>query len=185
MTALALIAFLAGLVVGASFYRKGGLMASRISEFFGGTRRRKITTALVTLALMGASVALAAWLINASGPGTAGIGSLQAPTVVGGTPDARTLLPGSDGPAFVRVTNPNDSALLITGVTDAAGGLGPASCPYVNVTVNPQAGLAVTVPASATTNIKIAGAYHLASDAPTACQGADVEKNVALAFATP
>jgi hypothetical protein len=111
--------FILGALLGAAFTttRKGNRMSALTSRLLS-TRRRKVTTAAVSMLLLGAGTALAAWLLTATGPGSGKIGSPKAVTVTATAPsaDAAVLMPGSDGDLTVHLDNPN-GPLKITSYT--------------------------------------------------------------------
>lgn len=193
MNFTSVIAASLGLLAGVTLTtnRRTNTMSSSIKSLIGGTRRRKITTGLIVLALAGAGSALAAWLITGAGNGSGRIAALGAPTVVQGTaPATGGCLPGGSCDAVVKLTNPNGVDLLVTALADDGGGSGASysgsGCPANAVTVNAQAITGVTVPAGAnSTSVTIPNAYKLASTAPTACMGQTFQKGMELSFSTP
>jgi hypothetical protein len=82
------------------------------------TRRRRIATALTTLALIGAGVGIAAWITQASAPGASGrAGAIAQPTFEPVTVfPSDALYPGETSDGIVRVTNPG-APLNLTGWT--------------------------------------------------------------------
>lgn len=151
------------------------------------TRRRKVATVVASLALLGAGVAVAAWLVNATGTGQGRTASLAAPTIAVGTASGPGCLPGGDCDAAVKITNSNAVPLTITTIAD--GGTPTqftGSCLASNLTVNAGAVTGgVTVPANASNApVVIPNAYHLSATAPSTCQGDTFTKGMTLTFAT-
>lgn len=162
-------------------------MDVRGSRKLSFVRRHKRLAGLLLVFLLGCSVAAAAWLIQSHGQGRAAIGTLNAPTVsaasVTGTPSL--CLPGGDCSAYLHIVNPN-GALVVSGTLpgDGTGGTDPGGCPTTNLTANSTTGLSVPVPAG-TSDIIVPGAFHLASTAPTSCQGNTLTTDIKLTFSTP
>lgn len=162
-------------------------MDVRGSRKLSFVRRHKRLAGLLLVFLLGCSVAAAAWLIQSHGQGRAGLGTLNAPTVsaasITGTPDL--CMPGGNCSAYLHIVNPN-GAMIVTGTDlgDGTGGIDPGGCPPSNLTANVTSGLSVPVPAG-TSDIKVPGAFHLASSAPTGCQGSSLTTDIKLTFSTP
>jgi hypothetical protein len=185
--AVLIVGVLLGALITNTNHRSNTTM-HRIRTTLFGTRRRKIASVVAALALVGAGSALAAWLINATGTGAGSVASLTAPTVATGTSTGPGCLPGGTCDAAVKITNPNNVPLQITGIADGGSStLFSGSCTGSNLTVNDQPTVAtpITVPANATaTTITLKDAYKLAAATPTTCQGQTFTKGVALTFST-
>jgi hypothetical protein len=148
--------------------------------------KRRALAILLGAALV-ATGAAAAWLISASGPGAGKIGSLTAPTVVQGTPSAEdALLPGGQGGVSFRINNTNTVALKLTGITPQGGVQGFdqfSSCDDA-ITANDRSGLDLDVPPGESV-VSVPGAFSLASNADTTCQGQGFSHGFKLDFSTP
>lgn len=147
-----------------------------------GTEHRLVVVlgAIVVAALgLGAGSAYALWTTSGSGSGSGTTGSLAAVTVaatVGGDAPGSDLLPG--GPAadvILRVSNPNAYAVSLVSVsgngTISADGAHPG-CTVTGVTFADQPGLSVTIGASGTTLVHLAGAAGMSAASSNGCQGA-------------
>lgn len=152
------------------------------------TRRRKAATVLAVLVLVGASAAVAAWLVDSSGDAQSKVGSLVAPTVTPATSAPEQLFPGQTKPIKVKVSNPN-SALVLTRFNPGGGGLVSglaAGCDASNFTLNDVNGLSIPIPNGITDDVTIPGAITLSAAAPQACSGSDVSINGrTYRFSTP
>lgn len=160
------------------------------------TRRRKVLATFMTCLIAGlGAVALAAWLTDGTGEGTTKVGNLSAPTV---SPDGSGsgftgCLPGGDCAGKFSVKNDNNVDLVVTGIDPAVGSADTGTtnqpaCPYTEITTNSKTGLVnqgYTAPANSTTTITVPGAYKLAADAPSVCQGALLTRGATLHFTTP
>jgi hypothetical protein len=151
------------------------------------TKRRAIIAGIV-IALAAASVAAAAWMLNANGPATAKIGSLTGGVTIGNQlayPTGDLLPGGSAGSVFIKVSNTSGMPLKITNVS-SSGSVSvqtPATCPSSNVTFTGAGALTtpVTVPAG-TSDVLIPGSafatgegLRLSAAAPSACQGQTID----------
>jgi hypothetical protein len=165
---------------------------SRIKKVLFGTKRRKLATTLCTLALAGGGVALAAWLVSTTGSGAGRIGSLSAPGIAAGTAASDSAcLPGSDCDGVFLVSNPNSVPLFVTGTHSAVGGIGstsdPTGCPASNITVNDTSAAFAPIQVNAhasSTEVRIPNAFHLSTNAPSACQGVTFSWDVQMEFRT-
>jgi hypothetical protein len=159
----------------------------RLINTLTATRKRKF--ALVAVTAVAATTAYAAWLVDGEGPGHAEVGTLAAPTVQAGglDPSAKRCLAGATCDGTFQITNDNGTALVLTGATAASSQVGESSSPgcaanYLEVPV--KTGLSIPIPAG-TTTVKVPDVFRLRIDAPTACQGASIDKRVKLSFSTP
>lgn len=149
------------------------------------TRKRALALATV-LGCMGA-FAFAAWLSD----GVGGIGgkydSLQALTVRADiAPGGCT--PGNTCDGYARIDNPmTNGPLVIKAVVQSgtANDGGTGDCPVSNVTVNPQAGLSIALPAGNNNAVQVPGLFTIAADAPSACQGTSFTRTVRVSAQTP
>lgn len=171
---------------------KEGHMLSRIRRTAFGSRRRKIATSVVGLALVAASVAAAAWLISNTGVGGGKIAQLSAPTFTQGTAVGTGCLPGGTCDSRIVVSNPNNVDLVVASVEDDGGGSGASfsgsGCPTNSVSVPTQSTVTptITVPKNSTNvALTIPDAYKLDSNAPTACMGQTFGRGLKVTFATP
>jgi hypothetical protein len=148
------------------------------------TKRRVIGA--VAVLMLAAGVAAAAWFVVGHGQGATGIGTLQTPTVAPSSSYPSDCFAGQDCVAHVVITNNNPSALVLTA---SAAGAAPGdtssitNCDWQNVSVVPLTGLSIAIPVGST-EIAIPGALHLASSAPSSCQGQHVSRALDLTFAT-
>lgn len=146
------------------------------------TRRSRIIGAVVGFVLSASLVAVAAWLVSGTGPGTTQIGTLVAPTITAGTlaGNEKQCFPGGTCDGVFAISNPN-GALVVTGLSD--GGMGTGTCADQLLT-NPQTGLSIPVPAGSST-VTVPNAFALATAAPSSCQGTTATRVAVLQFATP
>lgn len=154
------------------------------------TKPRVIIAAIIVGAIL-TTVAWAAWTLTQSGSGSAKIaGALQPLTF--GTPTVSPtslLLPGGKADVYMKVTNPNSSAVTITQVDEdftatafTAASSSPGTCPGGNLGLGNltftagtpySAVLSISVPPG-TSDVTIPNAVSLKSNAPVACAGLDV-----------
>ncbi|TIC88259.1 hypothetical protein E8D34_04785 [Nocardioides sp. GY 10113] len=165
--------------------------------------RRRGPTARLALTAAGAIAGI--WLLASPalgyltaggyGEGTGRTGSLQPlemlPAVVGTTDVA--LLPGARADLVLRVVNPNDRPVTITGVSQAGGvtvtgGSGctgdpawPGALGTSGVGVPTRTGLDLTVPGGATLAVRIPDGAAMGVGAAAGCQGATFRVPVAVA----
>jgi hypothetical protein len=153
----------------------------------GKIKNHKRLTGLLVVLFIGCGVAAAAWLIQSHGQGRAAIGTLSAPTITAGSlPGSPSLCsPGGDCSAYLHIVNPN-GPMMVTGTLtgDGTTGVDPGGCPPTNLSVNVLTGLSIPVTAG-TSDIVVPGAFHLATSAPTACQGQNLTTDIKLQFSTP
>lgn len=155
-------------------------MKNRWSSY---SRRRKLTSAvLAVLALVAASVALAAWLTSGTGPGSGQNAELADLTVEESTvPSAKLCAAGAACNVVVKVTNPASNPALT--VTKWAHGLlgsqgittsNATACPPSNYS-RPKSGapFSPTLPIASgeSLDVQLVDAVTLATDAPDGCQG--------------
>jgi hypothetical protein len=150
-------------------------------------RRTKVVimaVAVVAFAISaGAGAAFAYFKATGGGSGSANVGSMKPVTISAtvGTPTS-VLLPGGAADVVFSVTNPNDFPVSLVGVSMKAGGAitpdgGHAGCTTTDsnpvVTLNvPANDLPVSLPASSTTPVDLAGAASMDVAATSNCQGA-------------
>jgi uncharacterized protein (DUF2141 family) len=157
-----------------------------LRSFAWSSRRRRIATITTTLALIGATAAVAAWIITlGAGPTNGKIGTLQAPVF-----NAVSIFPGAADECFpgatcggaVNVTNPNPVALKISSVTAGAFGAGVVvngggpGCTSANVSTNISVAARsfsppIDIPLG-TSNVTVPGLFVVAQGLHTDCQGA-------------
>ena len=166
--------------------------AGRVRRVLWSTRRRKVATIMTTLALLIVGVAIAQWLTSGDGEGGTKVGSLLQPTVVAGAPTGKQLLPSGLADGAFRVSNPNSTALVLTGIDYASTQTGsssdPAGCPWQDaLSPNPHAIIGgQSIPAGATdVDVLVPDAFMGATDLPNACQDATLTRSVRLTFSTP
>jgi hypothetical protein len=150
-----------------------------------GARKRRVTiTAVLTVALLGAGVAFAAWLVSGTGPATSQATTAVSLTVTAGTPTA-SLYPKPTagypnttiGAVYANVQNSNPFPVKITGATFGTITVAPLSgrtCAASWITAPAPVTLAtpVTVPANSTAGVTVPGALEMNANAETGCQGA-------------
>jgi hypothetical protein len=141
--------------------------------------------AAVTLVLgLGAGTAFAYFTSSGHGSGTANTGTPLAVTVNEATGTVTTpLFPGSTGDLRVSLTNPNNYAVNVVGVTGNGTLTAPLAtgCTTTGVTVNTQTGLSLSVPANASAfTVDIAGAVSMGASSDNGCQGATFQVPVSI-----
>ena len=152
-------------------------------------RRRRIgVLAVLFLALLSGSVAVASWLVDGTGPGAAKASTVVELTVSAGTPTA-SLYPGATGDLAARVSNPNPFPVTLTGATFGAVTVTPLSgqtCTVDDVAVSGPVSLSgTTLPAdSVGINVTVPGALTMLSTAADGCQGATFTVQVTLSGAS-
>ena len=142
-----------------------------------GTRRRSArkmaVLALGATAVLGASVAFAAWIVGGGGTGTAtATSSVNLTTSVATTTAA--LYPGITGASlYLTVNNPNPFAVAITSVNAngaATAGAGHPGCVTTGVSYATTA-VTQTVPASGSLSFTVPS-VSMTNASDTGCQGA-------------
>lgn len=151
-------------------------------------RRRRIgVLAVLFLALLSGSVAVASWLVDGTGPGAAKASTVVELTVSAGTPTA-SLYPGATGDLAARVSNPNPFPVTLTGATFGAVTVTPLSgqtCTVDDVAVSGPVSLSgITVPANSGAAVTVPGALTMLSTAADGCQGATFTVQVTLSGAS-
>ncbi len=155
------------------------------------TRRAlAITGVLAALGLAGGP-AFGNFTAGGSGVGAASMTTLQ-PLAVSSAVPATSLLPGTTADLTLTVSNPNSTAVTVTGVSEAGGvsvtgGSGctgdpswPGTLGTSGVSALTQAGLSIAVSGGATVTIHLAGASMTTASA-AGCQGASFQIPVAVA----
>lgn len=108
------------------------------------------------------------------GTGTVQAGTLEVSVQAIGSGDSNAgqLLPGHTADAIVRVHNPNQVPVQLTGVI----GTGPAQasngCAPTGVSFTDQSGLDTSIPAGSSVLIELPGAVAMSVQSAAACQGA-------------
>lgn len=141
---------------------------------------------VVGCCLASAQIAFGFFTTQGQGSGESGSGTMQPVTVsalVGGDVPSTTLRPGGTADVILRVSNPNSYAVTIVSVAgngpmSASGGQG--TCTTSGVTFAGASGLAVSVAASATVLVRLAGAASMDAASPNGCQRATFSIPVAV-----
>lgn len=145
-------------------------------DFGRGARRALgVISTGVGLALA-AGVAWAAWTATGSGSAASGATTALALTTVDATALASAqLYPGGSGDVVVKVHNPNPFAVTVSQVVGngaITSDKGAACNAATGLTFTGRTDLAVSIPASTTTTITLAGAAAMDGTSNDACQGA-------------
>jgi hypothetical protein len=141
-----------------------------------------ITALLVSL---GAGASYAYFTSSGAGTGSASTGTMQTATLAATTDSPNTpLLPGGAADVTLKVTNPNSFAVTLVSVTGTgtitADG-GHTGCTTTGVAFTDQAGLTISIPASGTTSVHLAGAAAMSAASSSGCQGATFTIPVTIA----
>jgi hypothetical protein len=143
-------------------------------------RSSRKTTAfgVLAVAVVAASVGIAAWSTGGSGPAYAkaqtasslGLSDASAST-------SADLYPGATGTVKLRVANPNPFPVRVTAVakqaaTAISSDKGAACNASTGVTFTDQAGLSLDLAAGATQTFTLAGAVSMSNASDNSCQGA-------------
>ncbi len=158
-----------------------------------GARKRRVTiTAVLTVALLGGGVALAAWLVSGTGPAASQATTAISLTVTAGTPTA-SLYPKpaggysstSVGAVYANVQNSNPFPVKITGATFGTITVTPLSgrtcaSSWITAPGPVTLGTPVTVPANSTAGVTVPGALEMGTNAETGCQGASITVQTTL-----
>ncbi|MGY1988313.1 hypothetical protein ACI792_19005 [Blastococcus sp. SYSU DS0669] len=152
------------------------------------TKRRRIgVLAILFLALLGGSAAVASWLVDGTGPGSAKAATVAELGVSAGTPTA-SLYPGATGDLAARVSNPNPFPVMLTGATFGAVTVTPVdgrTCTAADVAVSGPVSLSgITLPANSGTDVTVPGALTMLTTAADGCQGATFTVEVTLSGAS-
>jgi hypothetical protein len=152
------------------------------------TRKKKIA-AVVVLALVVVSAAVAAWFVQSLGTGAGKFGTLSAPTVSAHdgafTGVADFIFPGTSGSIGFSIENNNPTALILTALAPNGPitGSGGTTCTS-HVTFSSMTGLSVAVPVGVTL-IRVPNALAADAATPSECQGTSLVLPVSAQFATP
>lgn len=149
------------------------------------TRRSGVMGAAIVL-VAGTGIAYATWSASGSGAGAAkagtatGVTATAAASVV--TTGGTLLFPGTSVPAVVNITNPNNAAVTVTGLTITAeaqpdnvtGGTGcTAANSSVSLSGTSPTGLNVSIPANSSgTVVTGANVISMLNTSNSGCQGA-------------
>jgi hypothetical protein len=153
----------------------------------------RITKVALAGSLVGASivsgVAFAAWTADGTGSGYAQAKTAQVVSTVTAAADTTAdLYPTGAGALKVRVTNPNDYAVTVTGITLGTGSIvsGDSTCDASNgVTFDGSTGRSDIVPAHSNgTLISLAGTVHMSNASVNACSGKSFTVPVNIAAAS-
>lgn len=138
----------------------------------------KARYAIPVLGLVGivaAGIAWASWTASGSGSASAKADTSAPVTVVGATSDG-DLYPGGTGNLKMTVTNENDFAVTITGVTaDGAVTADDEGCNAETVAFADQDELDLSVEANGSQVITLPDSVSMASAANDDCQGASFD----------
>lgn len=153
---------------------------------------KKLSVAsILTVCLLAAGIAYAAWTASGSGSGYAKAGTAQALTTLDASGSVTTtLVPGGSGQFAIKVSNPNAYAVSVTGVTVggpvvASGGIG--TCTTTGVTISQSAvtaPLPFAVPANGTYTDVVANGASMDNTSDNGCQGATFTVPVTLTGAS-
>jgi hypothetical protein len=146
--------------------------------------------ALLCIAVV-AGIAYAFYTAQASGSGSATLGSMASvtiATVTSQTPNSY-LSPGEIGEVILNVDNPNSAAMDLTSVI-ADGSIsvsGGSGCTAANsgVSFSNQPGLSISLPANATTLVRLPGAASMSTTSANGCQGANFSIPVTISVSQP
>ena len=138
---------------------------------------KKIGLLVATLAaILMVGSAMAAWLANGTGSGTAkAISGSALTTLDASASTTASLYPGATGDVTVRIDNTNPYPVRVTAVADsgaitAAGGTG--TCTTTGVSFVDQTGLTLDIAASTATTFTLTGAASMTNASDNGCQGA-------------
>lgn len=151
--------------------------------------RRVLAVGLSVAGLVGGGSAAAYWTAPGSGASTGASGAMSTVTVaafIGGDTPSSKLVPGSTADVILRVNNPNSVPVQLISVTangTATADAAHPGCTTTGVTFTaPPSPLApsVTVPASSSRLVHLAGAAAMDSTSQSACQGATFHLPITL-----
>lgn len=156
-------------------------------------RRRLGLVVLVALVLILAAVG-AGWAYftsKGSGEASASVATLQPVTVtalVGGDTPSSALLPGGSADVILRVNNPNSYPVILVSVTGGPAGVtadgGHPDCTVTGVTFTNKIGLAISIPKSGTTLVRLPNAASMSLASANGCQGATFSISVTITVHT-
>jgi len=126
------------------------------------------STAVAGLAL-GTSSAWAYFSSTGAGGGTAAAGQLSVRVLT--AEPAGGLLPGGRTAAVLKLYNPQPVPITVVSVQGAGAAVADNGCGPTGVGFTDQDGLALSIPAGATTEVTLPGAVSMSPDAAPACQG--------------
>jgi hypothetical protein len=139
-----------------------------------GKRMAGLLAALTAVMLVGTAVA--AWVANGTGSGTAKAitGSPLTTLDASGSTTAQ-LYPGGSGNVSLRINNPNPYPVRVTavagnGTITATGGTG--TCTITGVSFVDQTGLTLDIAASTATTFTLTAAASMTNASADGCQGA-------------
>lgn len=143
------------------------------------TISRKTSVLLVlAVAVLTASVGIAAWSTNGSGPAYAKAQTASSLTLSDGSASTTAdLYPGATGSVKLKVTNPNSFPVRVTAVAKQAASAissdkGAACNASTGVTFTDQSGLSLDVGAGATQTFTLPAAVSMSNASDNSCQGA-------------
>ena len=139
-------------------------------------RKKLVPAGAATVVAATAAVAYALWGASGSGSGYSKALSAQALTTVDiSATTTATLYPGATGDLVIKISNPNDYPVQVTGVSgngavtvDGAH----ATCTNAGIVFTDQTGLAIEIAAGGSTEVTLAASVSMAAAAGDPCQGA-------------
>ena len=138
---------------------------------------KKIGLLFATIAaVMLVGTAVAAWLANGTGSGTAkAVTAGELTTVDASASSTASLYPGGTGGVTLRINNPNPYPVRVTavagsGAITASGGTG--TCTTTGVSFVDSTGLTLDVAANTATTFTLANAASMTNASDNGCQGA-------------
>lgn len=139
-------------------------------------KKRAILGTAIATAVLGTSLAWAAWTTSGSGTGYAKAATSSSLTLADASAAASAdLYPGAVGNLKVKVTNPNAFPVEITAVTGGGAvtsNAGAACNAATGVVFTDQTGLALELAAGATDTFTLNNAVTMSNASANACQGA-------------
>ena len=149
-------------------------------------RKKLAVIGTMTVVLLLAGVAWAAWTVSGSGSGYAKAKTVQPLTTVNvSASTAATLYPGATGDVKLSIDNSGNSfgvtvtSVTGSGVITSSGGAG--LCLVSGVTYTDQTGLSLSVPASSSATFTLSNAVSMGNNSDNGCQGATFTIPVSLA----
>jgi hypothetical protein len=148
-------------------------------------RRKGLVVVGLVVAVVGGSVAYAAWLSGGSGSVTAKAGTAVSLTTSDASASTTTTLyPGVTGDARITINNPNAFAVRVTNISAGVGSVtatgGTGTCTTTGVSLVAQSGLALDVAANSSASFTVTGAVAMSNSSDDGCQGATFTVPVSL-----
>ena len=142
-------------------------------------RTRFVMFAVALLLLAGTTLGFAAWTSTGSGSAYSKAGSSSALTTIDvSASTSASLYPGATGDALIKIDNPNNFQVTVTGVSlngtnaDITPDASHSSCTTTGVSFTNQTGLSIVVPANSSTQSTLTGAVAMSNASVNGCQGA-------------